>query len=238
MLERQLKSRHKAHNKARNPDDFAAGSLGRYEYQKVMRKVLIILFLTFLVSCAQNHIRSENARVNLVESSEADTPKELLEYCKTTPCRKNTHFKVKLKDGSYYEYRGVIDPPIIQENMVTLYPGEEVYIEAEVSGSSLQNMVVVPNIQNPQKTIVIKFWQETSIRDGTEMMLKVINPFSKYLRYELGMMTFESSELKYTSSCPVMPGLSVFEHWPFPIFQLAMADMRFIDVSGDEVVCK
>lgn len=203
-----------------------------------MRNFLIILLVAALASCAQNRTKTNSLKVNLVEGNETNTPKELLEYCKTATCRKNTHFKVKLKDSSYYEYKGAIDPPIIQENIVTLYPGEEVYIEADVSGNSLKNMVVVPGIRSPQKTIVIKFWQEPSLRDGTEMMLKVSNPFSKSLRYELGMMSFDSSKLTYTSSCPVMPGLSVFEHWPFPIFQLAMADMRLIDVSGQEIKCE
>lgn len=203
-----------------------------------MKNLIVFLLAIFAsLSFSESELNSDD-KSTVVEGTLENTPKELLDYCKTVECRKGTHFKLKTKDGYYYEYKGFIDPPAIQPDILTIYPGEELYIEAELDGDKLVNLKQVPKSVNPAKTISIKFWQEPSIRDGTEMMLSVTNPFKGYLRYEIGMMTLDSSNLKYTSSCPVMPGKISYEHWPFPIFQLAFANIHLIKIEGDSITCQ
>jgi hypothetical protein len=203
-----------------------------------MKNLIAFLFAIFTSLSFAESEPNAREKTMVVEGTLENTPKELLDYCKTVECRKGTHFKLKIKGGSYYEYSGFIDLPAIQPDILTIYPGEELYIEAEIDGDKLVNLKQVPTNVNPEKTISMKLWQEPSIRDGTEMMLSVTNPFKGYLRYEVGMMTLDSSNLKYTSSCPVMPGKISYEHWPFPIFQLAFANMRLIKVDGASITCQ
>ncbi|WP_317933543.1 hypothetical protein [Halioxenophilus sp. WMMB6] len=201
-----------------------------------MKKLLLTLPALLLCACAGTS--TQGAHDQLVEGTLENTPPDLLEYCKTTACRENTQFKLKMEDGSSYEYRGAIDPPIVQPDLITLYPGEDVFIEATIEGDRLVDMVVVPEVKSPEKTITMKFWQEPSMADGTDMLLQVDNPFEKFLRYELGMMTFDAEELQYTSSCPVIPGGSGFEHWPYPIFLMAFANLRLVEINDEEVTCE
>ena len=211
-----------------------------------MKKILLILPIITMFSCSQNISRPElkpepdpdPQSVTRVDGDMSEAAADFIEYCKSEPCRQNTHFKVKLQDGSYYEYNGKLDPPVVQSGLVTLYPGESIYIEADVVGDTLVNLNLVREISNPDKTITIKFWQDTSMSSGTDMMLSVHNPFERFLRYELGMMTFDSNEVQYTSSCPVLPGKFAYEHWPFPLFQLAMTGFRLIDVEDGQISCE
>ncbi len=69
------------------------------------------------------------------------------------------------------------------------------------------------------------------------MIFRVVNPFAKFLRYRLDMMALGSDLLRYTSSCPVIPEKMAYEQWPYPIFQLIMSDLRFVE--GEETkICK
>jgi hypothetical protein len=69
------------------------------------------------------------------------------------------------------------------------------------------------------------------------MLLKVTNPFSQSLKFNMGMMPLDSDKLLKTSSCPVMAGGSSFESWPEPVFQVVLGNARFIDADKGQVAC-
>jgi hypothetical protein len=75
------------------------------------------------------------------------------------------------------------------------------------------------------------------IASGTGIMLAVNNPFSKPIRYNLGLMFLTSGRLYKTSSCPVIAKGGSYEYWPHPIFQLVVTNMHFL-TEGDEMGCK
>ncbi len=82
---------------------------------------------------------------------------EFVEYCKTHECRKNTHFKLKKKDGSYFEYTSEIDPPVVQPKFISIYPGETLFIEADIEGDLLINLKHVKTVERPEKTMKLSF---------------------------------------------------------------------------------
>jgi hypothetical protein len=50
------------------------------------------------------------------------------------------------------------------------------------------------------------------------------------------MMRLSSERLEKTSSCPVVPGGALFETWPYPIFQVLLANARLLE-PGDKYDC-
>lgn len=161
-----------------------------------------------------------------------------VEFCKTRECRKDSVVKIKKKDGSYFARVMDLAPPAVEPHSISILPGETLLVEADIDGDRLVNLKQVKTVCHPEKTIRLKFWQEPSIRDGTEMVLKVLNPFDKYLKYRLYMMSVDSDSTQYTSSCPVIPGKLSYEHWPYPLFQIFVLDLKLIKIEGDKIVCQ
>jgi hypothetical protein len=167
-----------------------------------------------------------------------NTPRKTLEeYCQTAPCRKNHSFKLKLEDGTFYEHTSELDPPVVQPAFILIFPGEELFIEATEGKEAPQDFKHVPENIHPERTLVFKFTQSDDEKAGAGMFLSVDNPFSRPLRYHLAITPLGKQGLFKTSSCPVLPQKGSFEHWPYPLFQLAVADMRFLN-KGDDMSCR
>jgi len=161
----------------------------------------------------------------------------LEEYCKFNPCRKNLKMTLKQKDGSLFERTFTILPPVVQPTLISIFAGETLYIEATEGEEGPTDFVQVKTIRNPERTLVFKFEQQKDVGDGKSMLLTVKNPFSKTLRYKLGMMPLDMEKLVKTSSCPVAGGQSVFESWPYPIFQIVIGKIHF-QKKDDDGSCK
>ncbi|WP_339132683.1 MAG: hypothetical protein WGN25_10810 [Candidatus Electrothrix sp. GW3-4] len=86
-------------------------------------------------------------------------PKSLEEYCKTAPCRKNHSFRLKQKDGTFFNYSSELDPPVVQPAFLLIFPGEEVFIEASEGKDAPQDLRHVPQNIHPERTLVFKFSQ-------------------------------------------------------------------------------
>jgi hypothetical protein len=160
------------------------------------------------------------------------------EFCKTRQCRKDMLVKIKKKDGSYFVSTQKLAPPAVEPRSISILPGETLFVEADIDSDLLVNLKQVTAVTHPEKTIRLEFWQEPTIRDGTEMLLKVSNPFEKHLRYKLYMMTTDSDSMRYTSSCPVMPGKFSLEHWPYPLFQIFVVDIKLVTPGVEKLVCE
>jgi hypothetical protein len=58
------------------------------------------------------------------------------------------------------------------------------------------------------------------------------------LKVEMGLMRIDGpDEPEYTSSCPLEPGRSLFESWPYPLFQLLLASPRIL-AEDEQVPCE
>jgi hypothetical protein len=166
-------------------------------------------------------------------SSESHPKKPEVEaLCKKVLCRQPAPIRLRLKDGKAFETLFPQAMPIISGGLVTIMAGETVLIEATLKGGVLVDLVAVPKLIHPERTLVFKLTQEAGLADGLGMVLKVISPFSGSLKYRLGMMLPSSDRLLKTSSCPVDTGKPVYESWPHPVFQLVATDFRILDATS------
>jgi hypothetical protein len=158
-------------------------------------------------------------------AQQAANPEELRKLCETILCRKPGVVRLTLDNGKPFETTFDAPVPIVQNERVSILPGETVFVEAEVSGDRLVNLRAVAAIEHPEKTLTFEFSQ-----GAFGMQLVVTNPFEKHVKYHAGMMLPSSEKLLKTSSCPVIGGGgSAFESWPNAIFQLVLFDFRLLD---------
>jgi hypothetical protein len=161
--------------------------------------------------------------------SEAEVRAELEKLCQTVLCREPAPIRLQLPGGELFDMTPTSPTPIVAGNLVTVYPGETVRIEAKVEADRLVGLTAVREVAHPERTLVFHLKQEPTIGDGTGMFLKVESPFAGVLKYRLGMMLPTGEDLLKTSACPLHGGKPVFEHWPHPIFQLVATDFRLVD---------
>lgn len=114
----------------------------------------------------------------------------------------------------------------VKENVLQLYPGEHIFIEAETKDGVIQSMKVVKENKNPAKTIEIEFTQDTEDRKNKGMMLSVSNPFNQTLMYDAMMFIVGKNDWIKTSILPISPKLRNFEMWNDVIITLVLENWR------------
>ena len=163
-------------------------------------------------------------------------PQKLRELCETILCRETLSVRLMLKDGKPFEMKFDIPVPIVQNNWVSVFPGDTLFIEADVQDNRLVNLRAVSQNKNPEKTLELRFWQEAG---KLNMFLFVKNPFPKLVKYHAVMMLPAGDQMYKTSSCPVLSqGRGAYELWPHPIFQLTLFDLRLVDEQKDGTRCE
>lgn len=148
--------------------------------------------------------------------------------CAASHCQRDVRVTLKREDGTLYQGRFKVWPATVQDMGIIVMAGQTVYVEADVSGNRLVNLVAVERVTHPEKTISAKL--EQNAEGG--MLLEVRNPFSQSLKFNMGMMPLKTERLAKTSSCPVRGGLFLIEHWPFPIFQLVLGNARLLEADA------
>ena len=129
-------------------------------------------------------------------------------------------------------------PPAVQDHAIWIFPGETLWIEADFAADgTLLSARSVNEPSDPKRTLTLRFTQSPDLADGTDMMLEIAGPLDRPLKYRLGMMPLDKEALYKTSSCPVLPGTQAIEHWPFPIFQLVLTDLRLLG-DGEHLTCE
>lgn len=145
--------------------------------------------------------------------------------CAAVGCRRNVTIRLQREDGGVFHRRYPVFPPPVQEGSIMILPGETLFVEAEVQGDRLVGLRAVERVTAPEKTLVARFEQ---LEDGA-MLLSLQNPFRRHLKFHMAFMPLDQDRMFKTSSCPVVPGGSAFEHWPFPIFQLLLFQPRLLE---------
>lgn len=192
-----------------------------------MRRILPLLFLAAICAAAPAAAQDSGA---------TPTREELAELCKTVLCREPGTFRLTLDDGRQLETRFDAPRPIvIGGERVTIYPGEMIFIEADVSGDRLVNLRAVEAIADPARTIELKMWR----KEGEPYTyLAVTNPFPRILKFHFLMMLPTGDDLHETSSCPVVGnGGSAYESWPHAILQLVLIEPRLLDEDAENLGC-
>lgn len=166
-------------------------------------------------------------------SASADTTRqpanadEVIAFCKTVLCRDPGTVRLTDDQGKPFETTFELPVPIVQNDWVSIFPGEIIYVEAETGAGRLVKLKAVAANDHPGRTLEFRMWQEAG-SPGT--FLSVRNPFPKTIKYHAAMMLPASDRLRKTTSCPVLSdGRMAFEMWPHAIFQLVLSDFRVIE---------
>jgi hypothetical protein len=142
--------------------------------------------------------------------------------------RSSFTLRLSIDENNYWEWTVPQSPYVFNENYIQFYPGETLFVEADVVNDIIVNFTVVKEIINKSKTIVIEFSQMNSKENSRiheYMMLKVINPFSKSLEYKANVFLIQHDRWWInTSTIPVRPGLSAYESWPDIIGTIVLYD--------------
>jgi hypothetical protein len=169
----------------------------------------------------------------------ARTPAEdkaaLKQLCAKLLCRGKTQVTLNMGQGKTFVRDFDEFNPVVMGNDITVLPGETLFIEAEERAGRLEKLKAVFSVRDPARTLIIKFKQEKS---GVNMVLRVVNPFSRPLKYSLGMIIPGQEGAVQTSSCPAMPNRPAVEQWPHPIFQLVIRSPVLLAKDTKDLSCK
>jgi len=162
-----------------------------------------------------------------VLSGQRDPQRQPPAPCSEVYCHPPATVHLLLENGREFEATVNTHLPVVQDGRASVFPGEIVYIEAELKNEKLVNLTAVRNNTHPDRTLVLRFWQDNN--PNNRMMLLVIrNPFPETLKYHAVVMK-PAGGLYQTSSCPVPAGSQQVESWPQAIFQLYVFGFRVVE---------
>ena len=130
--------------------------------------------------------------------------------------------KVAVDKKTIYEEDLNETPYVLPDNTVQLYPGEIVFIEIDHVDGAIKSIKAVKEINDPAKTLTIKFTQTVSKKKHELMMLSVSNPFKNRLSYKAKIYLLTTKKWVSTNVYPIEPGLSGFETWSDIIISIAL----------------
>ena len=151
--------------------------------------------------------------------------------CTQAYCRDPATISLRLDKMTVmdFEVEGV---PVAFGRNVNLFPGEDFAVSVTIEDGGIKTLHYDPNATSPKDAISLRFFQDEEEPFG--MMLVVKNSFEKHLRYEAFIALPEQDGFIYTSSCPVGPGLSTYESWPYPISHIVLTNVHFIEPEEDD----
>ena len=152
-------------------------------------------------------------------------------YSQTGKSNKRPAFdlKVFVNDNQFYNAPIGETDYIINDSIIQIFPGEKLFVEAEVLDNKLVNFQVVSEIKEKSKTLVFDFQQTIKGKVHEQMILTIDNPFDKHLHYEAMMNLMKNKKWVNTSVYPVLPKLKSIEMWPDLITSLALAGFKLKD---------
>lgn len=144
---------------------------------------------------------------------------------------KRPAFELKLlvNDQQFYSSQMRESSYIINDSIVQIFPGEKLFVEADVVNDKLSNFQVVKEIRDKSKTLVIDFQQSAKGKVHEQMILTIDNPFAKQLNYAAAMNLMKDKKWVNTSVYPVMARLESIEMWPDIITSLALFGFKLKD---------
>jgi hypothetical protein len=134
---------------------------------------------------------------------------------------------LSIDEINYWEWKVPQTPYVFNENYIQFYPGESLFVEADVVDDSIVKLTVVKEIINQDKTIIIDFIQVSKKEDERVhdfMMLNVKNPFNKDMEYKANIYLMRYKRWINTSIIPIRAGLESYESWPDIISSIVLYD--------------
>ncbi len=147
-------------------------------------------------------------------------------HAQSTDVNVRPPFELKLfiNDSTFFNAPMNASQYVYNKKTIQVFPGDSLLIEAELSGDSLVNLKLVPKNIHKDRTIKISFSQSVEGRVHQQMILSVVNPFSKKLAYSAQINLLTQKKWVKTSIIPVLPGLVSYETWSDLITTIALYD--------------
>jgi hypothetical protein len=142
------------------------------------------------------------------------------------PGREPFELNLAVDNEQSYKMQVGASPYFVKEKILQIYPGEKIYIEAEIIGEMISSMKTVKQNLNPEKTIEVSFEQKTENGMPQQMLLTINNPFGKSLNYNAAMYLVGHDRWIDTTIIPIRAGLTNFEMWPDVIITLVLHEWR------------
>jgi hypothetical protein len=154
-----------------------------------------------------------------VGNPKADQTREAL--CRRVPCRPAKILKLKVSETEVAEF-DFPTGPYVADGYINVLSGEEFNVEFDDGSAGPANPRYVEKVTAPDKTVNFNL----SLTDqGT--ILTVKNPFAKDILYDCLIQHYKAQRLQKTTIVPVQSGLVSFEHWPYPITQVVISNVRY-----------
>ena len=169
--------------------------------------MLLILLSTCLVAMAQQQQTGDQAREAV---------------CQRVSCRPVTTVRLKLNKKEFFEME-FPKGPYVAEGFINVLAGEEFLVEFDDAEGTLSNPHYVKTAAKPDRTISFRLEQTD---EGT--ILQVKNPFRKTIIYDCLIQHYSEQRLRKTSIVPVQAGLVSFEMWPYPVAQVVVSNVRYV----------
>ena len=172
---------------------------------------------------------------SLAQDAEAEQrAKEIDAFCAKALCREARKVSLTREDGGTFEAAVPKLPIVLPNGWITLYPGEEIHIELAFANGAMKSARAVARPRRPADTVTFKLAQQPGKPD---MTLSVSHGLSHTLKYSVGLMLPSGGGVFGTTSCPVRPALVTNEHWPHPVFQLVITNVRLLP-EGASLNCE
>lgn len=115
---------------------------------------------------------------------------------------------------------------IVDDGVVTLYPGDAVLLEAELVDGAIAGLTAVEAVRDPARTIAVRFEQA----DGNpDTRLQVDNPFDAPLKFQLAALPPGYRDSYPLVSCPVAAGEGGDENWPYAMPRVSVTGFRLLE---------
>ncbi len=147
-------------------------------------------------------------------------------YSKELKTRKSFNLTMAVDGERYYSAEIPETSYILPNNTVQLFPGETLYIEADVKDDLLVNLKCVNANKHPEKTLVISFMQISEEKNHKSMMLSVFNPFDKELEYSAVICLLMYGKFVETTVWDIGAGTTGYETWPDLINTIALDNWK------------
>ena len=157
----------------------------------------------------------------LAQAGKPKPDQEREAVCRRVPCRPAVTLKLKVSETEVAEF-DFPKGPYVADGYINLLSGEEINVEFDDGADGLTNPRYVEKVTSPEKTVTFSL----SLEDvGT--ILSVKNPFAKNILYDCLIQHYKAQRLQKTTTVSVESGLVSFEHWPYPITQVVISNVRY-----------
>ena len=160
------------------------------------------------------------------------------DVCRSTACRTPRVVTIHTDANRVFETR-LPKAPFYSRGVASIAVGETLYLEANSSPSTAPTLSYTAANEDPSRTLVLSLSIEGEESGKPQTRLRISNPLARPFTYKASIRVAGTNGFQPISTCPVMARLSSYEHWPYPIVQIALSDFAFMsDAEARSRGCK